>query len=105
MTRSASHAVLRLELGRDVVPTTWDRVKLAQDEPEPDVYGLKRWNVAGELADFDFLDTQGPKIRAELDVGEVLEDDTSLTNTNCWSITLQSTDAWTGLAGWYVVAR
>lgn len=105
MTRSASHAVLRLELGRHVVPITWDRVKLDEPEPEPDVYGLKSRTFTGKLAYFDFLDTQGPKIRAELYVGEVLEEDTSLTNTNCWSLALQSTDAWTGPAGWYVVAR
>lgn len=100
MTRTATHEVLSLEVGRHLVPIERGRVMLAQDEPSPGVFGLSSWDLDAQLAEFDFLDTIEYVVRAELDNGEVLEGRAILTNTNGWHLHLRSNGAWTGVAGW-----
>lgn len=100
MTRSATHDVLSLEVGRRVVPIAWGRLSLTQDEPMPGVFGLKSWALDAELADFDFLDVTEYLVRAELDNGEVLLGRAILVSTNGWHLRLQSTGDWTGMPGW-----
>jgi hypothetical protein len=100
MTRTADHQVLSLEIGRHLVPITWGRLSLTQDEPMAGVLGLMSWSLAAELADFDLLDPAEYEIRAELDNSEVLVGRANLISTNGRQLHLQSSGAWKGLAGW-----
>lgn len=100
MTRTASHAILSLELGRHVVPINWGRVTFVQDSPAPGVYGLKSWTLHAGLADLDLLDPDEYGVRAELDNGEVLEGKAILTDTDGWTLKLRGNGPTRGVAGW-----
>jgi hypothetical protein len=98
--RSEARRVRVLRLDDAEVPISRATLSLSQDELAGGVPGRKHWSLYAHLANFAPIQVGDYQVRAELEDGEILDGPGILTNWNGLTITVRSSDAWTGVSGW-----
>jgi hypothetical protein len=98
--RSEARRVRVLRLDDTAVAISRATLSLSQDELAGGLPGRSHWSLYAHLASFAPIELGAYRVRAELEDGETLEGPGILTNWNGLTITLRSSDAWTGVSGW-----
>jgi|GEM_PF-5543873 hypothetical protein len=98
--RSEARRVRVLRLDDTEVAISRATLSLSQDELAGGLPGRKRWSVYAHLTSFAPIQVGSYQVRAELEDGDILDGPGILTNWNGLTITLRSSDAWTGVSGW-----
>jgi hypothetical protein len=98
--RSEARRVRVLRLNDADVPISRATLSLSEDELAGGLPGRKHWSLYAHLASFAPIALGRYRVRAELEDGEALDGPGIVTNWNGLTITLRSSDAWTGVSGW-----